>query len=100
MLTASENIWKRYSRGKSLYRWNIKENKRNRQISECFYYIYILSGIADIIAGFQGDFYGVYYLWFLLCIPLINGDDSSCVKKPISYITKPKKAYYFRADGC
>lgn len=37
-----------------------------------FYYAFKYSVLAIIIAGFQGDFYGLYYLWFMISLPFMN----------------------------
>lgn len=57
----------------------VKAHKLMRQNKEelgVFYYIYILSGIALFINGFQEDYLGNYYAWFMLSIPyMVN-----CIK--------------------
>lgn len=45
--------------------------KQNRDKMGSFYYMFYLSWIAILVAGFQGDFVGNYYLWFLLSIPFM-----------------------------
>ena len=49
----------------------IKENRLNRPYIQNFYYMYIISGIAFIIMGFQGDAYGLYFAWFMLSVPFM-----------------------------
>ena len=38
-----------------------------------FYYVYKIAVWAILFSGFQGDFYGTYYLWFILSIPFMVG---------------------------
>lgn len=36
-----------------------------------FYYVFLIASLAILVTGFQGDFYGKYYLWFMLSLPLM-----------------------------
>lgn len=44
---------------------------RKRAGLERWYFQFIIAAICIFITGFQGDFYGMYYLWFIFCLPLI-----------------------------
>lgn len=63
-----------------LFAWQcIKHNQRNKLTSKNFYYAYIISGVAFIVMGFQGDAYGLYYVWFMLSIPFMTQKDGTTV---------------------
>lgn len=38
-----------------------------------WYFQFLIAAACILVSGFQGDFYGKYYLWFVLCIPLMPG---------------------------
>jgi hypothetical protein len=38
---------------------------------ESFYYMFLLAAAAVFVTGFQGDFTGMYYLWFMMSLPYL-----------------------------
>lgn len=50
--------------------YNLVTKKKN--ILGEFYMMYRLSLVALIYIGMQGEFYGSYYIWFILSIPLMS----------------------------
>lgn len=53
----------------------IKSNKLlkiKKDELDCFYYMYYIAAFSIIIFGFQGDFCGLYYIWFILSIPFMT----------------------------
>ncbi len=46
-----------------------KEIHKNKEDLRSFYYFYKISRIVILVAGFQNQFVGIYYIWFVLSIP-------------------------------
>ncbi len=36
-----------------------------------WYLQFLMAAVCILLSGFQGDFYGNYYIWFVLCLPLM-----------------------------
>ena len=49
----------------------IKENSNNKMYDDNMHDLYVISGIAFVVMGFQGDAYGLYFAWFMLSIPFL-----------------------------
>lgn len=48
-----------------------KTVKDNKDFLGVFYYIYLLSSIVIFVNGFQSDYFGLYYVFFMLSIPMM-----------------------------
>lgn len=49
-----------------------------------FYFMFFISWIALLVSGFQSDYYGIYYVWFLFSIPFMvvcKNDQKPCISK-------------------
>ena len=53
----------------------LRHAKKGKEQMGVFYFTFIISCFAILVTGFQGDFYGKYYLWFMLSLPLMIKDD-------------------------
>lgn len=49
---------------------------RNKEQLENFYYLYKISRVAFLVAGFQTLFVGNYYVWFVMSIPFMIQEQS------------------------
>lgn len=49
--------------------------KEKAKIMGQFYYQFIIAILCFFIAGFQGDFNGEYFTWFVICLPFICNSD-------------------------
>lgn len=52
----------------------LKLNKERKEQNGSFYYMCIMGMIGFLVAGFQGNLFGVYYAWFVLSLFFIPED--------------------------
>lgn len=78
----------------SFIRHCIQENSVDWDKKGNWYYLYILSGVAIIVAGFQGDFYGKYYMWLFLSVPFMTvRNETEAVTSSKAYNHASKSRY-------
>ncbi len=55
--------------------------RKNKSKMGEFYYIYTISFLPLFLCGCQGDFWGNYYIWFIISIPLFLRNDNTFVRQ-------------------
>ena len=50
----------------------LKKIIKNREQYRSFYYFYIIAFVPLLISGFKSEFVGIYYIWFVLSLPMVE----------------------------